>query len=82
MAESSWRGDLAQRCGNGSGPSPRTLGAGLGAASRRFWRKLHNTVTYPYKVERGASVGARAASSGPDCLDEVEERRRERSCRT
>lgn len=51
-----------------------------GAGRAKFWLKLHNPVTSPYKVEGSASVNRVERVSGLDRSDEVEERRRERSC--
>jgi hypothetical protein len=49
----------------------------VGAGQAKFWLKLHNPVTSSYKVKGSASV--KRVSAFP-VRDEVEERRRERSC--
>src|SRR5882672_4196831 len=64
-------------------PARPACGGGEANGCRRFWRELHNPVTCPYKVE-GRCFGRRrhCVARLEGCLDEVEERRRERSCRT
>ena len=63
--------------------SPRAEEGRVGRdAAAGFWRQLHNPVTSPYKVEGRCFGRCASRVSGPGCLDEVEERRRERSCST
>jgi hypothetical protein len=49
------------------------------SAQGGFWRQLHNPVTSPYKVGGTEAVGVVNRVCGPGYLNEVEERRRERS---